>query len=56
MHANVGLRSKQNTPIFTLPPSATETRNASTVLRFVMIIAQVNLPYAVTPDWEIIPS
>ena len=34
-------------------PSFTEACNTYTVLRFVIIIAQVNLFYAVTPDWEI---
>ena len=46
-------RNKQKVPFLTLNPSATEARNAYTLLRFVMIIAQVNLFCAVTLDWEI---
>ena len=47
-----GLRSKQKFPFLTptpSPPLATEALNAYRVLK-VMIIAQVNLFYAVTPD------
>ena len=36
-------------------PSATEERNAYTLLRCVMIIAWVNLIYAVTPVWKVYP-
>ena len=33
-----------------LAPSATEACNAYTVMRFVLVIAQLHLFYAVTPD------
>ena len=49
MGADVGLRAKQKIAHL-LPSSATETRNAYRVLRCVMVIVQVNLFYAVTPD------
>ena len=47
---DVGLSCKQKYPFLTLPQSNIEARNASGMCRFVMIIALVNLLYAVTPD------
>ena len=49
---DVGPRIKQKIACLT-HLSATETRNAYTMLRFFMIIAKVKLFYAVTLDWEI---
>ena len=46
---DVGLKCNQNNLFLSAPPSSTEARYAYMVLRFVIIIAQVN---AVTPDWE----
>ena len=45
----VGLRCKQKVR-FRLTLLRSATRNAYTVFRFVMVIAQVSLFYAVTPD------
>ena len=46
---DVEVISKQKIPFLTLPPSATETRHAYRLLGFVMILARVNLFYAMTP-------
>ena len=40
--------------ILFLPFPAMKARNASTLLRFVMITAQVNLFYAMTPNYAIL--
>ena len=45
----VGQRCKLKVPFLPLPRSATEARNAYTVLWLVKITVQVNLFYAVTP-------
>ena len=37
-------------------PSAAEARNVTTLWRFVLIIAQVNLFFDVTSDWQIYPN
>ena len=49
----LGKDSKHKIPFLTIPHPASLARTAYTVMRLVMIIVQVNLFYAVTPDWEI---
>ena len=53
MCTDIGVRCQQKTPLLTL----VKARNASTMWRFVMITAHVNLSYAsITPIWEVYPS
>ena len=48
---DIGVRCKQKISFLTpLPPYDIAAPPASILLRFVMILAQVNLFYAVTPD------
>ena len=49
-YANYLRRNKQKIPFLPPPLSATTASNAYTVSSFFMIIAGVNLFYAVTPD------
>ena len=53
---DVKLRCKQKIPVFTFALFSIKACNASTLWRFVMIIAQVNLFYAMTLDLEVYPN